>query len=89
VFIDNTASLEELSAGMSNEGNGEVRLVLRLPDMGREVELEMPGRYDISASGRGALSVIEGVSSVEPIMPEKPRSRVRSARRAALSLAKS
>jgi DNA polymerase-3 subunit alpha len=89
VFIDNTASLEELRAGMTNEGNGEVRLVLRLPDVGREVEMEMPGRYDISASGRGALSVIEGVSSVEPIMPEKPRSSARSARGAALSLAKS
>jgi DNA polymerase-3 subunit alpha len=89
VFIDNTASLEELRAGMANEGNGEVRLVLRLPDVGSEVEMEMPGRYDISASGRGALSVIEGVSSVEPIMPEKPRSSARSARGAALSLAKS
>ncbi len=89
VFIDNTASLEELSAGMSNEGKGEVRLVLRLLDAGREVEMEMPGRYDISASKRGALSIIEGVSSVEPIIPEKTRSRLRSASGAALSLAKS
>jgi DNA polymerase-3 subunit alpha len=89
VIIDNPASLKELHARMSSEGEGEVRLVLRLADLGREVEVKMPGKYDVSAHRRGALSVIEGVSSIEPIMPEETQVRARARRGAALSLAKS
>ncbi len=89
VVIDDPSSLDEVRSRMPNSGEGEVRLVLRLPDLGREVEVKMPGGYDISAHGRGALSVIEGVSSIETILPDKSRAGTGRKRGAALSLAKS
>lgn len=89
IFIDDPASLEKVRERISSEGNGEVRLVLSLPDVGREVELKIPGNYDISPRGSGVLSVIDGVTSIEPIMPEDFRTGVRAKRSATLSLAKS
>ncbi len=88
VVIDDLKSLDEVRTRMSG-GEGEVRLVLHLSELGREVEVKMPGGYDISAHGRGALSVIDGVSSIEPILPEATTKGAPKRRGAALSLAKS
>jgi DNA polymerase-3 subunit alpha len=89
VVIDDLSSLEEVRSHMPSSGEGELKLVVRLPDIGREVEVKMPGGYDISTRNRGALSVIEGVSSIEPIMPDETPKGTRLRKGAALSLAKS
>ena len=89
IGISDIASLEKLRTHLSPTGQGEVRIVLKLTDVEREVELQMPGRYDVSPRGTGAISVIEGVTGIEPIPPSGTSGR--SSRRAApsLSLAKS
>ncbi len=45
-------------------GRGEIRLVVALPDEAREVELALPGRYDVSPASRGLLSTVPGVLAV-------------------------
>jgi len=43
---------------------GEIRLVMALEDRGREVEMVLPGRYEISPQVLSRISVLEGVSEV-------------------------
>jgi len=45
-------------------GRGEIRLVVALADEAREVEVALPGRYDVSPSSRGLLSTVPGVMAV-------------------------
>jgi len=89
IEICNIASLEKLRAKLSPTGQGEVRIVLKLPDVGREVEVQMPGRYDVSPRGTGAISVIDGVTNIEPILPSGETGRSNNRGLPSLSLAKS
>jgi hypothetical protein len=41
--------------------------VLRLGDVGREVELVVPGGYDLSPTCLAALGTVDGIARVEPI----------------------
>jgi DNA polymerase-3 subunit alpha len=88
VIVENTDALRDLPERMPPDGKGEIRFVLRLADIGREVELELPGRYDVSPRGRGALSVVGGVAAVEPFTTSDDRQNGR-ANGPSLSLAKS
>ena len=45
-------------------GKGEIRLVLKLDEKGREVELAMPGRYEVGPMLKGTLSTVPGVLEV-------------------------
>ncbi len=45
-------------------GRGEIRLVLKLDEKGREVELAVPGRYEVGPMLRGTLSTVPGVLEV-------------------------
>ena len=56
--------LEEVRAQLKPGGKGEVRLVLQLDDCGREVELALPDRYDLSPVRKGTISTVPGVVAV-------------------------
>ena len=45
-------------------GRGEIRLVVAIPEESREVEVALPGRYDVSPASRGLLSTVPGVMAV-------------------------
>ncbi len=53
-----------LKSHLKQPGQGEVRLVLPLDDRGREIELIIPGRYDVSPTRAGILSTTPGVAEV-------------------------
>jgi DNA polymerase III subunit alpha len=57
----------KLKSHLKQGGKGEIRLVLPLEDRGREVELIIPGRYDVSPSSAGILSTTPGVVDVSEI----------------------
>jgi DNA polymerase-3 subunit alpha len=61
------ARLASLKALLKPGGKGIVRLSLQLDDCGREVEIIMPGRFDISPAQKGAMSVLPGVLDVVDI----------------------
>jgi DNA polymerase-3 subunit alpha len=53
-----------LKTHLKHGGKGEIRLVLPLEDRGREVELVIPGRYDVSPARAGILATAPGVVEV-------------------------
>jgi DNA polymerase-3 subunit alpha len=58
------SSVAALKAQLKQGGQGEVRLILPLDDRGREVELVIPGRYDVSPMRAGMLSATPVVAEV-------------------------
>ena len=48
-------------------GRGEILILLKLDEKGREVELAVPGRYDVSPMVKGTLSTVPGVLEVREI----------------------
>jgi DNA polymerase III subunit alpha len=56
-----------LGAPLSGKRGGEVRVVLPLVARGRELELRLEGRYDVSPNARGNLQTVPGVLAVEEI----------------------
>ena len=71
ITLDDTASMAPIAEKLPNGGEGEVRLVVQLGEMGREVELAIPGRYETGPSNVTALSALEGVAAVELLYSEE------------------
>jgi len=59
--------LDELKAVLKPGGKGVVCLALALADRGREVEIAMPGRFDISPAQKSAIATVPGVLEVVDI----------------------
>ena len=59
--------LDELKAMLKPGGKGTVCLSMMLEDRRREVEIAMPGRFDISPAQKGAISTVPGVLEVVDI----------------------
>ncbi|MEQ8825814.1 MAG: DNA polymerase III subunit alpha [Filomicrobium sp.] len=58
---------ENLSAPAPGTRGGEVTLVLPLLGPGKDVDLKLPQKYDVSPNVAGLLSTFEGVVSVEEV----------------------
>ncbi len=71
VVLDSQEALAPVKEGLRGDGAGRVRLALRVDEIGKEIELSLPGRYDISPKRVGALQVISGVAAVEPLALEE------------------
>ncbi len=57
--------LERLQPKASNgRKGGEIRLVMALPERGRELEMAVPGSFDVSPQQAGILSTVPGVLEV-------------------------
>jgi DNA polymerase III subunit alpha len=66
-FQANDGRLDELKAMLKPGGKGTVCLSMMLEDRRREVEIAMPGRFDISPAQKGAISTVPGVLEVVDI----------------------
>lgn len=66
VVLDDPAALDGLQNALSRDGQGHIWLVLRLGDMARDVEFEIPGTFDTSPGEAGALRQLAGVTAVTP-----------------------
>jgi DNA polymerase-3 subunit alpha len=56
--------LAELRGSLKPGPKGEIRLVLPLEDRGAEMELILPGKYDVSPLQRGVMMTVPGVVEV-------------------------
>ena len=56
-----------LKPGQDGRKGGEVRIVLPLHDKGQEIEIAVPGRYDVSPRVAGRLSTLPGVLEITEI----------------------
>ncbi len=65
IYLDGTAALDPLAEQIgSYGGQGQLRLVLRLDDLSREVEFLLPQGIDATPKQRSALKLVEGVAAV-------------------------
>ena len=67
LFQADAKRLGELKAMLKPGGKGTVCLSMMLEDRRREVEIAMPGRFDISPAQKGAISTVPGVLEVVDI----------------------
>ncbi len=61
------ARLQALKARLTPGGKGVVSLSVALPDRGREVEITIPGRFDISPAQKVAIAALPGVLEVTEV----------------------
>jgi DNA polymerase III subunit alpha len=65
IYLDGTAALDPLAEQIGTYGGqGQLRLVLRLDDLSREVEFLLPQGIDATPKQRSALKLVEGVAAV-------------------------
>ncbi|ACB95228.1 DNA polymerase III subunit alpha [Beijerinckia indica] len=65
VFVRNEDSLASVAQKLTTRGDGEISLILMTN--GGEVEVRLPGTFNVSAQLAGSLKTIPGIVAVEPI----------------------
>ncbi|GGB60449.1 DNA-directed DNA polymerase [Roseibium aquae] len=65
VFVRDDRPVQSLARHLSTRGEGEVTVVVLLEEVGREVEVKLPGRYRLSPEIAGALKAVPGVTDVQ------------------------
>jgi DNA polymerase-3 subunit alpha len=66
VFLSDCAPLEDVAKRLDAKGDGEVSMVLMLGG-DTEVEVKLPGRFNISPQIAGVLKAVPGVERVEAL----------------------
>ena len=68
IYLEGTRALDSISEQVGDRGGqGELRLVLRLDDAGREVEFVLPQGIDATPKQRSALKLVDGVAAVSAL----------------------
>ena len=67
IFLRNEAPLPSIGERLKQQGEGEISLVLMLEAGKSEVEVKLPGRYQVSPQIAGALKAIPGIVAVEHV----------------------
>jgi len=68
IYLEGTRALDAVMEQVGHgEGRGELRLVLRLEDVGSEVEFVLPQGIDATPKQRSALQLVEGVAAVSAL----------------------
>lgn len=65
VFLRTEEPLRSIERHLARGGDGDVSLVLLLDQGAREVEVQLPGRYQISPQIASALRTVNGIEHVE------------------------
>jgi DNA polymerase-3 subunit alpha len=65
IFLRDPSPLPSIAQRLGQRGEGEVALILMLADA--EVEMKLPGKYQVNAQIAGALKAIPGIVSVEHV----------------------
>jgi DNA polymerase-3 subunit alpha len=65
IFVDKLDSVHHVAKRLEGDGEGVVRFVCLLPDRRQEVEIQLPGRYRVTAAIAGAVKSVPGVIHIE------------------------
>ena len=65
IFLRNDAPLASIGQRLTRRGEGEVSLVLMQPADRSEIEMKLPGGYQVTPEIAAALKAIPGIVSVE------------------------
>ncbi|SMQ64402.1 DNA polymerase-3 subunit alpha [Devosia lucknowensis] len=64
VFLADQRALTATSAQLKRGGNGTVNFVVIRDDGAREYEIELPGKYNVTAEVAGGIKALDGVTDV-------------------------
>ena len=67
IFVRDREPLTSLAARLTQRGEGEVSLVVMLYHEKSEVEVKLPGRFQVSPQIAGAIKAIPGIVAVEHV----------------------
>jgi len=68
IYLEGTRALDTIAEQVGDRGGqGELRIVLRLDDAGREVEFVLPQGIDATPKQRSALKLVDGVAAVSAL----------------------
>ena len=68
IYLEGTRALDTIAEQVGERGGqGELRIVLRLDDAGREVEFVLPRGIDATPKQRSALKLVDGVAAVSAL----------------------
>jgi DNA polymerase-3 subunit alpha len=65
IFLRDEEPLESLRNRLTRKGEGDIYVVVMAE--GEDVEVKLPGRYDVSPAMIGALKSVNGVMAVQPV----------------------
>ncbi|MGI9388167.1 MAG: DNA polymerase III subunit alpha, partial [Methyloligellaceae bacterium] len=65
IILNGTPRFEVVADCLHKTGRGEVTMVIRLPEKGRQVRVRLPQKYDLSPRVLGELRAAKGVQAVE------------------------
>ncbi len=65
IFVQGEAPLDHIAKRLTQRGEGEVALVLMLPERSTEVEIRLTGKYELGPATIGALKAVPGIVSVQ------------------------
>jgi DNA polymerase III subunit alpha len=65
VFVRDQEPLDSLKNRLTRKGDGDIYVVVMAG--GEDVEVKLPGRYDVSPAMVGALKSVNGVMAVQPV----------------------
>ncbi|MGL4634514.1 MAG: DNA polymerase III subunit alpha [Beijerinckiaceae bacterium] len=66
IFLRDEEPLSSLAARLGRKGEGDVYVVV-LTGSGEEVEVRLPGRFDVNPTIVGSLKAVSGVLAVQPV----------------------
>ena len=67
IFLRDEAPLASIAQRLAGRGEGEVSLVLMLAEGGGEVEVKLPGKFQVTPQIAGALKAVPGIVAVEHV----------------------
>jgi DNA polymerase III subunit alpha len=67
IVLQNDKPIEQIAKRLSNKGDGEVSIIVMLPEPETEVEIRLAGRYDLNLATVGGIKSLAGVTSVHTV----------------------
>ena len=67
LFVDDPNALTSIQACLPPKGRGQLSLIVDAEGGKKEVEITLPGRFEVTPQARGALKAIDGVAHVEDL----------------------
>ena len=67
IFLRDEAPLASIAQRLASRGEGEVSLVLMLAEGQGEVEVKLPGKFQVTPQIAGALKAVPGIVAVEHV----------------------
>jgi len=67
IFVADTAPLESIAARLTNGGKSPVRLIVKLDDGAKEVEIALGNKFTVTPQIKGAIKSVPGVIDVHDL----------------------